>query len=350
MMWSPFEDSWFIGVDSIIFFIKSFLETALVEYDKLGVKLASIDGHRRLDFVFYFLLEVWIGHHFPFLLQDPNDPLYAEAPHLPWKLIFPYGVYDFAGLILFRLLAPLVWALRFILELDVDIESFDILFTNLSSMFFIVAYYSLLYIIVLSCRGTWWFSRLYTFLYTQLMLPYVGDAGKRYFPFFFYMFFFIPSSNFIGLVPNVYSITGNLAVALFLSLVSRLGIFFVGLWVHGISFFSAFVPSKMPYVLVPFLVLVELISYIIRIASLALRLFANILSGHLLLDTISMFLYYTAATATAGAGYYAALFGALFALLLCVTLLSELIIAVLQAYIFVVLSVIYLNDVLALHA
>jgi ATP synthase subunit 6 len=123
----------------------------------------------------------------------------------------------------------------------------------------------------------------------------------------------------------------------------------IGVHMHGLSFFSNFFPSKVPYILAPFLMFVELMSYVIRILSLALRLSANIVAGHILLDTTSVFFYYicaTAATSLSVCTLVTSIF--LLMLIICLTLF-EFIIAIVQAYIFVVLSIIYLNDSLHLH-
>jgi len=182
-----------------------------------------------------------------------------------------------------------------------------------------------------------------------MVLPYLGNAGKRYFSFFLFLFYFILFSNFLGLVPCFFPITSQLSVTLFLSFISWLSIFFIGLYLHGIRFFSSFFPSKVPFVLAPFLMSIEFLSYLVRLASLSLRLFANIVAGHILLDTISLFYYYmTMSTTTQLSSAYGATSYLVWGLLLSM-IVFELLIALLQAYIFVVLVIIYLNDSLHLH-
>lgn len=123
----------------------------------------------------------------------------------------------------------------------------------------------------------------------------------------------------------------------------------MGLYLHGINFFSSFVPSKVPMVLVPFVMFVEIASYFVRIGSLSLRLFANILAGHILLDTISLFVYYTISTMSVSFSYSTLLVGLFIFCFLIVLFIFELIIACLQAYIFVVLSAVYLRETLMLN-
>ena len=141
----------------------------------------------------------------------------------------------------------------------------------------------------------------------------------------------------------------NFSMTLFLSSISWLGIFIVGLYLHGVHFFSSFVPSKVPVVLIPFVMFIEIASYFVRIGSLSLRLFANILAGHILLDTISLFVYYTISTVTVSISYSTLVIGLFIFCFLIVLFIFELIIACLQAYIFVVLCAVYLREALVLN-
>ena len=193
------------------------------------------------------------------------------------------------------------------------------------------------------------FQNLSDYIYYNMILPYLGLDGKRYFPFFFFLFYFILTSNFLGLIPGFFAITSHFNVTLFLSSICWLSIFFIGIYFHGFKFFSSFFPSKVPFVLSPFLMFIELLSYIVRLASLSLRLFANIVAGHILLDTISMFFFYLNMSADNYINVETIFVGLFLWLLLFVMILFESLIALLQAYIFVVLAVIYLNDSIHLH-
>lgn len=197
--------------------------------------------------------------------------------------------------------------------------------------------------------GFTFFSAISNFVYSNMVLPYLGSDGRRYFPFFLYLFFFIFFSNFLGLIPGFFALTSHLSVTLFLSSICWLSILLVGLYLHGFRFFSSFYPSKVPFVLPPFLMFIEFISYIVRLASLSLRLFANIVAGHILLDTISMFFFYMDMSVGTSIHLEQVAVGFFLWFLLFIMIFFELLIALLQAYIFVVLSVIYLNDSLHLH-
>jgi F-type H+-transporting ATPase subunit a len=193
------------------------------------------------------------------------------------------------------------------------------------------------------------FNTLSNFVYNNIVLDVLGVKGTKYFSFFLFLFYVIIFSNVFGLIPNVFAMASNFSMTLFLSSISWLGILIVGLYLHGINFFSSFVPSRVPIVLIPFVMFVEIASYFVRIGSLSLRLFANILAGHILLDTISLFVYYTISTVTASFSYSTVIVGLLMFAFLIVLFLFELIIACLQAYIFVVLCAVYLRETLMLN-
>lgn len=182
-----------------------------------------------------------------------------------------------------------------------------------------------------------------------MVLPYIGLDGKRYFPFFIYLFLFILFSNIIGIIPGFFAITSHFSVTLFFSSICWFSIFLVGIYIHGFRFFASFYPSKVPFILSPFLMFIEFISYIVRLASLSLRLFANIVAGHILLDTISMFFYHLDMSVENSINIELFSAGFILWLFLLIMILFEILIALLQAYIFVVLSVIYLNDSIHLH-
>lgn len=127
-----------------------------------------------------------------------------------------------------------------------------------------------------------------------------------------------------------------------------LGIFFIGIRLFGSHFFSMFRVSGIPRVFIPFLALVEIISYVFRFISLSLRLFANIVAGHILLETIYLFLFKSTLSNNSN-NILLLLFILLPSLLFLVLILFEMVIAGLQAYIFIVLFLIYLKDSLYLH-
>ncbi len=165
----------------------------------------------------------------------------------------------------------------------------------------------------------------------------VGSAGRKYFPFIFSLFIFTLFGNILGLVPYGFTFTSHIAVTFFMAAVIFLAVTLIGLFKHGLHFFSLFFPHGAPLFTAPILIPIELVSYLSRPISLSVRLFANMTVGHVLLKVL--------------AGFVVALgiFGAVpLAVLVAITAL-ELLVAVLQAYIFTILSCIYLNDALHLH-
>ena len=125
------------------------------------------------------------------------------------------------------------------------------------------------------------------------------------------------------------------------------GIVLLGFYAYGLQFFELFFAAGVPFRLVPFLALIELISFVFRSVSLALRLFANLVAGHILLDTVSLFIYNMINPFLMGIKSFVL---GMLPFLLCVVLICfEFVVAILQGYIFVILSVIYLKDIYAFH-
>jgi F-type H+-transporting ATPase subunit a len=151
------------------------------------------------------------------------------------------------------------------------------------------------------------------------------------------LFTFVLISNFLGLFPYGFTITGHLVVTLSLSLSVFIAIVIYGVKLHKFNFLKIFVPSNVPSVLLIFLICIEIISYVIRPFSLAIRLFANMLGGHTLLNIISSFVTYLT-----GIFFSAAI---LPFLIILAVLGLEFAIAMIQSYVFVVLLCIYINDV-----
>lgn len=158
---------------------------------------------------------------------------------------------------------------------------------------------------------------------------------QRFTSLFVWLFGWLAINNLVGLVPWGFTVTSHLCVTLWLGLGFNLGFFLWGVWFHGFKFFGLFVPSGAPLFLLPLIVVIEVVSYLIRPISLALRLFANMMAGHTLVHII---LGFTSGASTLGVlGASVGIFG--------VTLL-ETGIALLQAYVFVVLCCIYTRDAL----
>jgi F-type H+-transporting ATPase subunit a len=168
--------------------------------------------------------------------------------------------------------------------------------------------------------------------------------GQIYFPFIYVLFIFILINNLIGMVPYSFASTSHFILTFALSFTVVLGATILGFQKHGLEFFSLFVPAGCPLGLLPLLVLIEFISYLSRNVSLGLRLGANILSGHMLLNILSGFTYNIM---TSGFLFF---FLGLFPLAFILAFSGlELGIAFIQAQVFVVLSCSYIKDGLELH-
>lgn len=189
---------------------------------------------------------------------------------------------------------------------------------------------------------------IYSFIY-DIVYEYLNEEGKKFFPFFNYLFIFIVVSNIIGILPYSFTITSHLSITFSLAFMIWYGMFIgVGVNKYGLKIFSMFFPKDIPFALVPLLVFIETISFIFRSISLALRLFANIVAGHILLDTIAVVVHKLVYPA-----YYVSgktiLIGMMPIVITVVLILFECVVAMLQGYIFVVLCCIYLKDMIVLH-
>ena len=168
-----------------------------------------------------------------------------------------------------------------------------------------------------------------------------GRAGLKYFPFFFTLFMFILFGNALGMIPGSFTFTSHIAVTFTMALFVVTWVTILGIMKHGLHFFSFFAPSGCPIFVMPLLVPIEIMSYLIRPISLSVRLFINMTAGHIMLKTFAGFII-------ALSGYY--VIPAIGPLALTVALTGlELAIAFLQAYVFTVLSCIYLHDTIYLH-
>ncbi len=166
----------------------------------------------------------------------------------------------------------------------------------------------------------------------------VGNDGQKYFPFIFSLFMFVLVTNMLGMLPYSFTVTSHIAVTLALALVVFIGVTVIGFLKHGIGFLKFFVPSGIPKPLVPLLVVIEIISYLTRPLSLSVRLFANMMAGHTMLKVFASFVI--------GLGVLGG--WAPLAFMVAFTGL-EVLVAFLQAYVFAILTCIYLNDALHMH-
>lgn len=165
----------------------------------------------------------------------------------------------------------------------------------------------------------------------------VGDEGRKFFPFIFTLFMFILFGNLLGLLPYSFTFTSHIIVTAVMALVVFIGVTLVGIAKHGLHFFSFFVPSGVPKAMVPIMIPIEVVSYLSRPVSLSIRLFANMMAGHTMMKVFAGFVF---TLGVAGAA----------PLLMDVVLTGfEVLVAFLQAYVFTVLTCLYLNDALHLH-
>ena len=169
-------------------------------------------------------------------------------------------------------------------------------------------------------------------------------STSLYFLYVYFLFLIIVFSNLFGMIPFSFTITSQVLITFSCSLTAFIALNFIGFRKHGLNFFSMFLPNGVPLVIAPFLVPIEFISYNARVFSLAIRLFANMMSGHALMHILGDFCF--AILVYLSFGFFAGL--VLSGFIIAVSVL-ELAIAVLQAYVFTVLVCIYLHDAIYLH-
>lgn len=220
----------------------------------------------------------------------------------------------------------------------------DISFTN-SSLAMATATAAITLFLTLSMRGRAlvpgrWQSLAelaYEFI-ANMIRDNVGTEGRRYFPFIFSLFMFILFGNLLGLVPFSFTFTSHIVVTGALALTVITGVTLVGLIKHGPRFLTFFVPKGVPVVMLPMMVPIEIISYLSRPVSLSIRLFANMMAGHTMLKVFAGFVVSLG------------LLGGWAPLVMDIALIAfELLVAFLQAYVFTVLTCLYLSDALHLH-
>lgn len=182
---------------------------------------------------------------------------------------------------------------------------------------------------------------LYEFVSSTLR-ENAGEHGMKFFPLVFSLFMFILVANLIGMFPYAFTVTSHIVVTFALAMLVFLTVTLYGLFRHGFSFFRLFMPAGVPVVLAPIIVPIELMSYISRPVSHSVRLFAVMLAGHITLKVFAGFVVGLSGLGTLG------LLSAVLPLAMTLALTAlELLMAVIQAYVFTMLTCMYLND--ALH-
>ena len=225
----------------------------------------------------------------------------------------------------------------------IEIGDVDVSLTN-SATFMLLTVVAISVFLILGMRrpamvpGRWqsMVELSYVFI-ANLVKDTVGTEGRPYFPFIFTVFMFVLVGNLIGMGPYGFTFTSHIIVTFTMAMVVFLGVTVIALIKHKMHFFTFFMPPGVPLIMAPLLVPIEIISYLSRPMSLSVRLFANMLAGHTLLKVF--------------AGFVVALglFG-VFPLAFVVVLTGlEIVIAFLQAFVFTILTCLYLNDALHLH-
>lgn len=237
--------------------------------------------------------------------------------------------------------------------LPLRIGPFDFSITNSTIFMFLSVGFAIALVSCTFVRGkggyflpTRWqslFELVYEFV-GGLVQEQVGEKGKKYFPFIFATFTFLLCCNLMGMIPYSFTVTSHFIVTFTLSFMIFFGVTLVGFQTHGMHFFSIFLPPGAPLALSPFLVVIEFISYVFRGISLGVRLFANMMAGHTLLKILSGFAW----TMLTFGGILSLASVVPFAVVFALTFL-EVGVACLQAYVFTILTCIYLNDTLHLH-
>jgi F-type H+-transporting ATPase subunit a len=234
--------------------------------------------------------------------------------------------------------------------LHLQLFGYDVSFTN-SAMFMLLAVLvSVIYLTFAMRRREMVPGRLqasaemlYEFI-SEMVRSNVGNEGRPYFPFIFTLFVFLLFGNMLGLIPYSYTFTSQIVVTFVMAAFVFVGVTLVALIKHGTHFFSFFIPPGAPKALVPFLIIIEVISYFVRPVSLSVRLFANMLAGHTMLKVFAGL-----AVMITGAGGVA-MAGSVLPFLALIGLTGlEVLVAGLQAYVFTILTCMYLNDALHLH-
>ena len=227
---------------------------------------------------------------------------------------------------------------------EIKVGAFDISFTN-ASLFMVVSSLAILIIFNLgSKKNSLLPNKLqilaelsYTFV-SKMISDTAGSKARPYFAFIFSLFMFVLSCNMFGMIPYTFTVTSHIIVTFVLASFIFIGVTIIGFIKHGFGYLKLFVPSGVPVVLLPIIVVIEIISYLSRPVSLSVRLFANMMAGHTMMKVFGGFVISLG------------IVGGWLPLSFSVALTGlEILVAFLQAYVFAILTCIYLNDALNLH-
>ena len=227
---------------------------------------------------------------------------------------------------------------------EISFGNIDVSFTN-ASLFMVINALLILFLFSLGTRNKalipskiQLMSELsYTFV-AKMINDTAGVKAKPYFPFIFSLFMFVLFCNMVGMLPYSFTVTSHIIVTFALATVVFIGVTVIGFVKHGIKYLELFVPKGVPMVLLPLIIVIEIISYLSRPVSLSVRLFANMMAGHTMMKVFGGFVISLG------------LLGGWLPLGFSVALTGlEILVAFLQAYVFAILTCIYLNDALNLH-
>ncbi len=227
---------------------------------------------------------------------------------------------------------------------EINIVGVDLSFTNASLFMVISATVIILFLFLGSKEKKIIPNKLqliaemsYTFV-AKMISDTAGSKARPYFPFIFSLFMFVLFCNMIGMLPYSFTVTSHIIVTLIMALFIFIAVTIIGFIKHGFKYLSIFVPSGVPAVLLPLITIIEIISYLSRPVSLSVRLFANMMAGHTMLKVFGGFVVSLG------------ILGGWLPLSFSVALTGlEILVAFLQAYVFAILTCIYLNDALNLH-
>ncbi len=227
---------------------------------------------------------------------------------------------------------------------EIKIGAFDSSFTN-ASLFMVVSSLTILIIFNLGSKKNSMLPNKiqllaelsYTFV-SKMISDTAGSKAKPFFAFIFSLFMFVLFCNMFGMIPYTFTVTSHIIVTFMLATFIFIGVTIIGFVKHGFGYLKLFVPSGVPIVLLPLIVVIEIISYLSRPISLSVRLFANMMAGHTMMKVFGGFVISLG------------IIGGWLPLSFSVALTGlEILVAFLQAYVFAILTCIYLNDALNLH-
>mgnify|MGYP001120834621 FL=1 len=227
---------------------------------------------------------------------------------------------------------------------EISLGNVDISFTN-ASLFMMISALAIISVFFAGTRRKaviptkiQLLTELSYTLVSKMISDTAGSKAKPYFPFVFSLFMFVLFCNMLGMLPYSFTVTSHIIVTFALAAVIFIGVTIIGFVNHGVGYLKLFIPSGVPVVLLPLIVIIEIISYLARPVSLSVRLFANMMAGHTMLKVFGGFVISLG------------IIGGWLPLSFTVALIGlEILIAFLQAYVFAILTCIYLNDALNLN-